>query len=926
MLKRLFAILRTFFKALLHLRPGKESKSASVFATHLGMGPAGAEKPTGFTLNKSELPNLIQFMAATNRTGKLSLEFLRSGKRGAVYFREGAITNIRYDNFQGKDGLARMINEGTAETSFVEDLFPLETNVVMDASGLILEAAVLADELASQEPAAAGVASAPTAKAGALLLDRQTERRVQELAVKVWRYGRFTAQLLLLAGVFALVFGGGYFACWKVWQVYNGAEDRKLKSWNEEQKQFLDDQRRKREESALSNGFRDVAQLKAEAETQFAKLAAVDKGQGVGEMTEGIEVALRLGQVLFEAKKYEEASRSYKNVMTQAPQVLALDRQRQQALAQQAEADRLRGKAEAVGAPALARLLWDRAQGLDAAAHERFQARDFVEAGLKWLAAATQDQKAEAYAVLARGMATAREGYEAELKTLDLAVLNQGGGSAWDEARRLAEEAAGGMREGDLAKAIDKWRAARVLARTAVAAAAKAQNSAEFRTRMATAQQLLARSQWQEAETLFTEAGALPGFAQEAGVTQGLTTARRERWLAEAEKFKTAETWEEVQRCAQEALAVDPYSLAAQTLIGRAKEGQLPQVQVRATGDGVALAAGRVILDKDVREGPFPQVCRVELGRTYALRVEVPVQGTVAFVPYTGTYSTRKRGRQELVVSLVRARAPDPGQMWTIPSLNHVMIPVAAGRFTMGSPAGRLDERPVHDAILSRPFWLAQTEVTNRHYRQFLKETHYDGNRDANNLFLLHLKRRSDISGDDDFPVCYVSWLNAAAFCTWLNRTELQGERLPKGYVYRLPTEAEWEYACRAGTDGDFAGEINNMAAYEHNSRATRGVAAWQANGWGLYDMHGNVWEWCLDWKGDYAGTEQKNPYGPATGVFKILRGGSWQSPKTLCRSATRHSASRYESDGTIGFRIALAPEIPDVWTVELPPTADGMR
>jgi len=254
------------------------------------------------------------------------------------------------------------------------------------------------------------------------------------------------------------------------------------------------------------------------------------------------------------------------------------------------------------------------------------------------------------------------------------------------------------------------------------------------------------------------------------------------------------------------------------------------------------------------------------------------------------------------------------------------MSPLAAGKFTMGSTTGRQDERPVHGVTLSRPFWLAQTEVTNRHYRQFLKETRYDGNRDANNLFLLHLKGRSDISGGDDFPVCYVSWLNAVAFCTWLNRVEGQGDRLPRGYVYRLPSEAEWEYACRAGTDGEFAGEVNNMAVYEHNSRSTRSVAAWQANGWGLYDMHGNVWEWCLDWKGDYANGEQRDPHGAASGVFKVLRGGGWKSSKALCRSATRHSASRYESDGTIGFRVALAPEIPEVWTVALPPSADAMR
>ena len=164
----------------------------------------------------------------------------------------------------------------------------------------------------------------------------------------------------------------------------------------------------------------------------------------------------------------------------------------------------------------------------------------------------------------------------------------------------------------------------------------------------------------------------------------------------------------------------------------------------------------------------------------------------------------------------------------------------------------------------------------------------------------------------DNKPVESVSWHDAVAYCAKLTEQEKAAGRLPAGYEYRLPTEAEWEYACRAGTTTEysFGNDENQLGAYAwYNSIApTHPVGQKKPNGWGLYDMHGNVWEWCLDWHGDYPGGSTADPQGPTVGTSCVRRGGRWGSPARYCRSATRdYSQPNFRHSG-VGFRIVLAP------------------
>jgi formylglycine-generating enzyme required for sulfatase activity len=224
------------------------------------------------------------------------------------------------------------------------------------------------------------------------------------------------------------------------------------------------------------------------------------------------------------------------------------------------------------------------------------------------------------------------------------------------------------------------------------------------------------------------------------------------------------------------------------------------------------------------------------------------------------------------------------------------LLPVAAGSFKMGSPKteeGRYSNETQHLVIISKPFWLGKTEVTQAQWQAVM------GNNPS---------RFKDNGANH--PVENVSWTDAVAFCKKLTERERAAGRLPSGYEYALPTEAEWEYACRAGSTGTYAGtgKLKDMGCYADNSgSATHKVATMQPNAWGLYDMHGNVWEWCSDWYGSYPSSSATDPTGPASGSCRVLRGGSWFVSSGYCRSAYRSNLApgcRYGH--SLGFRLAL--------------------
>jgi formylglycine-generating enzyme required for sulfatase activity len=227
---------------------------------------------------------------------------------------------------------------------------------------------------------------------------------------------------------------------------------------------------------------------------------------------------------------------------------------------------------------------------------------------------------------------------------------------------------------------------------------------------------------------------------------------------------------------------------------------------------------------------------------------------------------------------------------------------IPAGEFLMGSPHSDSDafsgEKPQHRVQITRPFYLGMYEVTQAEYERVM------GTNPSN---FSTAKVGQDTS---QHPVERVTWEDAVEFCRKLS--ELPEEK-SAGRVYRLPTEAEWEYACRAGSQtrysfADNESQLGDYAWYLSNSDIrTHPVGEKKPNAFGLYDMHGNVYEWCQDWYATYAG-DATDPQGSGSGTNRVFRGGSWVSYARSCRAAYRDWYGPGYRGRYLGFRVAAVP------------------
>ncbi len=254
---------------------------------------------------------------------------------------------------------------------------------------------------------------------------------------------------------------------------------------------------------------------------------------------------------------------------------------------------------------------------------------------------------------------------------------------------------------------------------------------------------------------------------------------------------------------------------------------------------------------------------------------------------------------------------------WTLPKLKMAFVYIKPGKFYMGSLKGARDERPLRLVTLKNGYWLGKYEVSNGEYLEFIAATGYNGNRDADDNYLSHFRVDSSIPTGNNYPVCWISWRNADAFCKWLTSREKRRGRLPKDYVYRLPTEAEWEFAARGGNKSKnyfYSGSnIIELVAWHGNKAGAQRpheVGVKSPNELGLFDMSGNVWEFCYDWKGNYMPYYHIDPKGSTTGKNKVIRGGDWYYEADFCRVTNRHSCLPKDTYNTVGFRVALAKKI----------------
>jgi len=232
-----------------------------------------------------------------------------------------------------------------------------------------------------------------------------------------------------------------------------------------------------------------------------------------------------------------------------------------------------------------------------------------------------------------------------------------------------------------------------------------------------------------------------------------------------------------------------------------------------------------------------------------------------------------------------KAKGPQFPPGWTF-------VQIKAGTFTMGSPekeAFRDDDEAQHEVTFSKDFWISAYEVTQAQYEKLMGEN------------------PSRFKGADR-PVERVGWGDCRNFCWKLTQSEQQAGRLPAEYEYAMPTEAQWEYCCRAGTKGPYAGALDEMGWFEKNSeKQTHPVGKKKPNAWGLYDMHGNVREWCQDRYSEDLGSKPVTDPLAAKGQGAVVRGGSWNDYAEQCRSAYRFwYQNAHNKSFSVGFRIVL--------------------
>jgi len=232
---------------------------------------------------------------------------------------------------------------------------------------------------------------------------------------------------------------------------------------------------------------------------------------------------------------------------------------------------------------------------------------------------------------------------------------------------------------------------------------------------------------------------------------------------------------------------------------------------------------------------------------------------------------------------------------------------IPPGTFWMGSPddeEGRYENETRHEVTLTRPFWLGVSPVTQSQYEAVMgKNPSYFSKKGEGEAKVKTLDTGS-------YPVEQVSWDDAVKFCEALSA---RPEEKASGNAFRLPTEAEWEYCCRGGLASKpfhFGDTLDKTQANFHAGglKRTSAVGSYPPNAFGLHDMHGNVWEWCSDWYGDYPAGQASDPTGPAEGTDRVVRGGSWGSGSGYCRSAFRVGLGPSDRVNYLGFRAALVP------------------
>ena len=321
--------------------------------------------------------------------------------------------------------------------------------------------------------------------------------------------------------------------------------------------------------------------------------------------------------------------------------------------------------------------------------------------------------------------------------------------------------------------------------------------------------------------------------------------------------------------------------------------------------DEASLVEANVVFELNGRLVRKPAV----IFQTHRTKVAVEADLSAVFQGYTPRSIQEFVANLKLSDQLLPNEAGSTNPMLKETALGMKFVRIEPGTFTMGSPEteeGHAGNETQHRVTLTKPYYMATKAVTRGQFRAFVDESGYKTEAEKASE-ISTWKYNVDFEQEDTQPVVDVTWNDAVAFTEWLSRKEHK--------TFRLPTEAEWEYACRAGTTTAFntgatlssdAADVDGSGASGVNRRKTTPVGSFPANRWGLYDMHGNAWQWCSDVYGDYSPDAVTDPTGPApaSGSARVLRGGSYHYGPAICRSAYRYWNPPEIRYNDVGFRV----------------------
>ncbi|MBT3381027.1 MAG: SUMF1/EgtB/PvdO family nonheme iron enzyme [Lentisphaerae bacterium] len=448
------------------------------------------------------------------------------------------------------------------------------------------------------------------------------------------------------------------------------------------------------------------------------------------------------------------------------------------------------------------------------------------------------------------------------------------------KAREPAEQ------DGADAKVPEHWTAAV----SAAFAAENAYRDGDFRR----AQEL-----WQKSSSEFTEGLMITQLKELIGALVAAEAAKAEgNW----EDARTALA--ETRSVASTRLLADDDSqltrrlkaaLQARLKLAESVEQHLhPQIRIIAVANGLEAPGGIITVDGKQQEATTPATFRLGRGKTYIFGVALPAEGKTRYTTFHETLTADWAGKRDMRAEMAELIDPTVGNV-----LNMAFVEVPPGSFLMGSNDDGLDEIPVRKVWISQAFWIGKYEVTQAEYEK------------------LTGMNPSPFKGPQN-PVETVSWDAAVAFCGKLTAQERSAGRLPAGYEYRLPTEAEWEYAARGGPQSQgftYSGsnDLDEVGWSSLNSREkTHPVGERKGNELGIHDMSGSVWEWCLDWyRHDYyTNAPQEDPVNTVRTLGRVDRGGGWTTSGSGCSVARRYEDKPGYSSGTLGFRVCLARSV----------------